>query len=275
VLVAALGAILWGEYRRPLRSQSQPKSARNRRNTAIAALSAATIVLVEKPLAALLARHVERRGWGIRSLGLSQWMEITLSVALMDYTLCLWHVLTHRSKFLWRFHLVHHTDLDMDASTAVRFHFGEMLLSAPYRAAQVAVIGVAPRALAIWQNLLLLSVVFHHSNSRLPRWLEAPLARIVVTPRVHTIHHSTITAETNSNWSSGLTIWDILHGTFRYDVPEDEVTIGVPAYRDSRELTFRRLLMMPFRHQRFSWTWASGNLSRERTPKSQHTHIGT
>lgn len=275
LVLVALGALLWGEYRRPLRRQTEPKSARNLRNIAIAALSAATIALIEKPMVMRLARHAEQRRWGIQYLGLPRWMKITLSVVLMDYTLYLWHVLSHRSRFLWRFHLVHHVDLDMDASTALRFHFGEMALSAPYRAAQVAAIGVGPQALAIWQNLLLLSVVFHHSNLCLPRWLEAPLARIIVTPRAHTIHHSTIETETNSNWSSGLTIWDMLHGTFCYDVAEDDVRIGVPAYRDARDLTFRRLLTMPFRRQRFSWKLPDGKLSVRRTPSCRGPHNGT
>jgi sterol desaturase/sphingolipid hydroxylase (fatty acid hydroxylase superfamily) len=264
--LAALGLLLWGEYRRPLRRQTEPKRQRNLRNVAIATLSAATIALVQNPLVTPLARHVERRRWGIRYLGLPRWMEISLSVILMDYTLYLWHVLSHRCKFLWRFHLVHHADLDMDASTALRFHFGEMVLSAPYRAAQVAAIGVSPKALAIWQNFLLLCIVFHHSNLRLPRWLEAPFARVIVTPRVHTIHHSTIKTETDSNWSSGLTIWDMLHGTFRYDVPEDDVSIGVPAYRDTKELTFGGLFTMPFRCQRFSWRLPDGTLSVRRPP---------
>ena len=272
--LAAVGLLLWGEYRRPLRRQTEPKCERNLRNVAVAALSAATIVLVQNPMVTRLARHAERRRWGIRHLGLPQWIEISLSVILMDYTLYLWHVLSHRCKFLWRFHLVHHADLDMDASTAIRFHFGEMALSAPYRAAQVAAIGVSPKALAIWQNFLLLCIVFHHSNLRLPRRLEASLARVIVTPRVHTIHHSTIENETDSNWSSGLTIWDMLHGTFRYDVPEDDVSIGVPAYRDPKEIMFHGLFTMPFRRQRFSWRLPDGTLSLRRTPKPQGAHIG-
>src|SRR5258708_32843376 len=87
---------------------------------------------------------------------------------LMDYTIYFWHILTHRIRFLWRFHAVHHVDLDVDASTALRFHFGELAVSVPYRAAQVVLIGVDAEALSYWQTFLSLSIFFHHSNVRLP-----------------------------------------------------------------------------------------------------------
>jgi sterol desaturase/sphingolipid hydroxylase (fatty acid hydroxylase superfamily) len=167
-------------------------------------------------------------------------------VVLLDYTLYIWHVLTHRVPFLWRFHIVHHADLDMDASTALRFHFGELALSVPWRAAQIAVIGVSPGAYAFWQTALFLSILFHHSNVRLSLGLERRLNRFVVTPRMHGIHHSVIQDETNSNWSSGLTIWDWVHGTLLLDVPQEAVTIGVPAYRTPDAVTLAKVIVMPF-----------------------------
>ena len=111
---------------------------------------------------------------------------------LMDYTLYVWHVLTHRVPALWRFHAVHHIDLDLDASTAVRFHFGELTLSTPWRVAQVVVIGTSPLALSIWQTGLLMSILFHHSNVELPLAIERRLGRVFVTPRMHGIHHSQV-----------------------------------------------------------------------------------
>jgi sterol desaturase/sphingolipid hydroxylase (fatty acid hydroxylase superfamily) len=178
---------------------------------------------------------------------------VPLAVVALDYTLYLWHVLTHRVPFLWRFHQVHHVDLDLDASTAIRFHFGEMALSVPWRAAQVLVLGVSPRALALWQKLTLIEILFHHSNLELPLEVERWLCCFVVTPRMHGIHHSIVEEEINSNWSSGLTLWDFLHGTLRLDVPQDEIIIGVPAYRKPEELTLPNLLAMPFAPQRPSW----------------------
>jgi sterol desaturase/sphingolipid hydroxylase (fatty acid hydroxylase superfamily) len=141
---------------------------------------------------------------------------------------------------------VHHVDLDLDASTAVRFHFGELSLSTPWRAAQVRLIGVRPDVLHAWQRLLLLSILFHHANLRLPRSLERRLSWIVVTPRLHGIHHSAQGNEMHSNWSSGLAIWDRLHGTFRDDVRQSAIRIGVDGYETPAEVSLSRLAIMPF-----------------------------
>lgn len=201
-----------------------------------------------------LARRVGREGLGLLpALRLPGFLRLPIAVALMDYTLYLWHYLTHRVPALWRFHVVHHADLDLDASTALRFHFGEIAVSALWRAAQVRVLGVSPRALSIWQTFLFVSVLFHHSNLRLSPGAERRLSRLIVTPRVHGVHHSAVRAETDSNWSSGLSIWDRLHGTLGPDVPQGEITIGVPAYRAPRQVTLARLLLMPFTAQPPSW----------------------
>jgi sterol desaturase/sphingolipid hydroxylase (fatty acid hydroxylase superfamily) len=171
---------------------------------------------------------------------------VTLAVVLMDYTLYLWHMLTHRVPALWRFHVVHHADLDLGATTALRFHFGELTISAAWRVAQVLLIGVTPLSLSTWQTLLFVSILFHHSNVRLSDATERRLVRFVVTPRMHGIHHSVVLEETDSNWSSGLTVWDRLHGTLRLDVPQDEIEIGVPSCRDPESVALGRMLALPF-----------------------------
>jgi sterol desaturase/sphingolipid hydroxylase (fatty acid hydroxylase superfamily) len=145
---------------------------------------------------------------------------------------------------------VHHVDLDLDASTALRFHFGELAVSIPWRAAQIVAIGVTPEALAVWQNALLVSILFHHSNVKLPLEIERAMSRVFVTPRMHGIHHSIVPEETNSNWSSGLTVWDWLHGTLRLNVPQREIAIGVAAYRSPEDVTLRESLELPFVPQR-------------------------
>jgi sterol desaturase/sphingolipid hydroxylase (fatty acid hydroxylase superfamily) len=259
VVLGAFVAILWAETRNPLRQQKHHKVRRDVRNLAVAAMSAVTLQALERPVVDLLAREVERHRWGLlKQVKLPRLVQTALAILLMDYTLYLWHVLTHRVPALWRFHQVHHCDLDMDASTALRFHFAEMAISVPYRAAQVAVLGVAPRPLSIWQTFLFVSILFHHSNLRLPLWLERRLGRIVVTPRMHGIHHSIIKEETNSNWSSGLTIWDHLHGTLRLDIPQDQIEIGVASYRREEQVTLPRLVEMPFVKQPPSWLLTGG-----------------
>ncbi len=167
----------------------------------------------------------------------------------LDYTLYLWHVAVHRSPALWRFHAVHHMDLDLDASTAIRFHFGELIASVPWRAAQVVVIGVGPRTLSLWQSLTLISVLFHHSNVRLPLSIERVLSNVLVTPRMHGIHHSSEPSEMNTNWSSGLSLWDRLHGTLQLAVPPERIRIGVAAYDDLRDVTLPAIVVQPLVQQ--------------------------
>jgi sterol desaturase/sphingolipid hydroxylase (fatty acid hydroxylase superfamily) len=245
------GVLLWLERRHPLRKHAvEPKLRRGARNLAVAALAAAAVQVAEKPVTAPLTRLVGRRRWGLlQRLPLPAWLEVVLAAVLLDYTLYLWHVLTHRVPLLWRFHQVHHADLDMDASTAVRFHFGEMTLSVAWRAMQVRVIGVRPLALSVWNTLLLPCVMFHHSNAGLPLRLERRLSKVLVTPRMHAIHHSIVPEETNANWSSGLTAWDRLHRTLRLDVAQDDLTLGVPAYRRPGDVTLPKVLAMPFTGQ--------------------------
>ena len=162
LVCGTFATLLWLEHRRPLRRQMESKLTRNMRNLAMVGLSATTIWLIERPVASALAQFVEREQWGlVQYLRLPTWLKVVLSVLLLDYTLYLWHVLTHKVPVLWRFHRVHHADLDLDASTALRFHCLEMMLSVPWRAAQVLAIGVAPLTLSIWQTATLLAVSLH------------------------------------------------------------------------------------------------------------------
>src|SRR5690242_1412756 len=133
----------WIECRRPLRRSVEPKLRREARNVSVAGVSAIALVLAERPIVMPMAAMVEKWNWGlVRQFGLPLWLEIAAALLLMDYTFYVWHVLMHRVPLLWRFHLVHHVDLDLDASTALRFHFTEMLASIPWRAGQVALIGL-------------------------------------------------------------------------------------------------------------------------------------
>ena len=251
------------ELLRPLRREVEPKARRVLRNAAVALLGFGALTLLQTPALDALFRSMRDHRVGLLNLvELPHAVEVALAVVLLDYTLWHWHWLAHRIPVLWRFHLVHHADRDLDASTALRFHFGEMALSVPYRMLQVLVIGPDPLSLSLWQALLLPAILFHHSNMRLPLEVERLLVRVIVTPRMHGIHHSTYENETNSNWSSLLSAWDYLHGTIRLDVPQDEVTIGVPAYGDPREVTIGRMLMLPFRRQRADWIGPDGRFMR-------------
>jgi sterol desaturase/sphingolipid hydroxylase (fatty acid hydroxylase superfamily) len=246
--LAGVAALMYLERRRALRRPAAAGGAqREVTNLALAGSSALASHLAMTPVVRPLARRTVRDRTGlVQQLRAPEWVRDALAVILLDYTLYWWHVVEHRVPWLYRFHQVHHADLEMDTSTAVRFHAGEFVASIPWRVAQIRIIGVSPRALAIWQRLTALSVVFHHSNLRLPAALERRIARVLMTPRLHGIHHSIVAAEQSSNWSSGLTIWDRLHGSYRALEGSRVPTIGVPYARHADDVTLARSLAMPF-----------------------------
>lgn len=247
-LGGSLAALLLLERRYPLRSgKPEPDRRRVPRNFMMAAATAAVVRVCERPPVERAARWVERRHVGLLPvLGLPPRLETIAGVILLDYTLYWWHVLLHRVPLLWRSHVVHHSDPMLDTSTALRFHWFEFLASVPWRLAQVVVLGIRPGTLALWQKLTFVEVLFHHSNLRLPLAMERRLGRFVVTPRMHGIHHSVVDTERNTNFSSGLTIWDVLHRSLKIDVPQRDIRIGVPEYPMPQALGLRQLLVLPF-----------------------------
>ncbi|HJT79836.1 MAG TPA: sterol desaturase family protein, partial [Chthoniobacterales bacterium] len=149
------------------------------------------------------------------------------------------------------------TDLDLDVTTAARFHFGEIFFSVAFLSVVVLGFGIGPITFIVFFITFEAAVCFHHSNWRLPIKLERALNLMVVTPRMHGIHHSIVQRETNSNWGTIFCWWDKLHRTLRRDIPQDAITIGVAAYRDEHELTLGKLLALPFVKQR-EWRLPNG-----------------
>jgi sterol desaturase/sphingolipid hydroxylase (fatty acid hydroxylase superfamily) len=258
-----LGALFVGllvlERARPLRRRVQARLRRLLTNGAVAAVGLVAARLTLIPAIVAVAAGAEQRRWGlVRYLPMPPLARALLGFVLMDYGIYVWHWLMHRVPFLWRFHNVHHTDLDLDVSTAFRFHFGELLLSVFYRSAQVVLIGVGPTLALVFEMTLEGCTEFHHSNWRLPAHVERMVNCLIVTPRMHGIHHSIVERETNSNWATIFSWWDHLHRTARLNVPQEAITIGVPAYRDPQELTLFCLLAMPFHSQRATWRLPDG-----------------
>lgn len=247
-IAAGFLAIAVLEEVRPLRRRVEKKSRHILRDVAMAAMSAVATVFMQDRLVAPRAERVSARRQGLlRQVPLPRPLRILAGILLLDYTLWIWHWLNHRAPVLWRFHRVHHVDLDLDSWTALRFHFGEMTLAGVVRLLQIRLIGPDAAALTVWQTLLLLSIFFHHSKIALPWQVERALSRVIVTPRMHAIHHSEMKDEMDSNWSSLLSVWDRLHGTFRLDVPQESITIGVPAYRSPDDVTLPKIVLMPLR----------------------------
>jgi sterol desaturase/sphingolipid hydroxylase (fatty acid hydroxylase superfamily) len=245
---AAVSALYVLERLRPLRARKEPGPARVGRNLAIALLAGATTAASEWPVVAPVQRLAQRHRLGLlRWLPLSRAARLVLGFLLLDYTLYVWHRLNHRVPFLWKYHAVHHLDLDLDSTTGLRFHFGELTLAAWFRAAQILLIGVDRATLRAWQQMLVASVVFHHSNLELPIALERQLARLLVTPRMHGIHHSTRGDELNANYSSLLSWWDRVHRSLRLDVRQASITIGVEGFLQPDDVTLVESLSLPFR----------------------------
>ncbi len=272
LLGAAAAALFVLESRRQLRRRTRPKIERLLENGGVAAAALPALRLVLLPGMYAAAQQAKKHDFGLlHRLSLPKWARYTLGFLLLDYTNYLWHVLLHKSDLLWRFHNVHHIDLDLDLSTAWRFHIGENIASLPYRGAAVALLGVPAPLVLFYEVIFEGCTAFHHTNWRLPFRIERLLCLAMVTPRMHGIHHSIVARETNSNYSVVFSWWDRLHHSLRLNVPQQEITIGTPAYRDPQEQSVARLFRLPFEKQR-PWQLPDGTVP-DRTTTSPQTQL--
>lgn len=169
---------------------------------------------------------------------------LALDLVLLDFLIYWWHRANHVVPFLWRFHEVHHLDRFLDTTSALRFHVGEVILSALFRAAVIVILAIPITSVLIFETLVLLAALFHHSNVKIPAPIEAALSRIVITPSIHWVHHHAVQRDTDSNYGTILSIWDPLFGSRnRRYARNPEMTIGVER---TEELGFLGLLARPF-----------------------------
>ncbi len=245
----------------PLRARTRPRIPRWLVNFWVTGLAFVAGTFVVKATALKLSFMTDRAGFGLLNmLPIGPNARLVLGFLLMDLTFYYWHRVNHTVPLLWRFHNVHHVDPDVDVSTSFRFHIGEVLYSTPFRAAQVVLIGVSPLTYAFFELVFTVETAFHHSNTRIPVWLERVINKVIVTPRMHGIHHSTVREEDNSNYSVIFRWWDLLHGTLRLNVPQAEVTIGVPGYLTQPDNRVAALVALPFAKQRDYWRYPDGAL---------------
>jgi sterol desaturase/sphingolipid hydroxylase (fatty acid hydroxylase superfamily) len=269
ILIGALLLLL--ERVLALRCARRPLLARLFVNVCVAALAFATSMLVVRPAAVATLEWAREEPFGLLHIvPMAPAAQFALSFLLMDLTFYWWHVANHRMPFLWRFHNVHHIDPDLDVSTAFRFHPGEVALSAGFRVLQISAIGLSGGMFAAYELVFQANTLFHHSNVRLPIGFERWLNLMIVTPRMHGIHHSQIRDEAQSNYSVVLSSWDRLHQTLRLNVPQSEITIGVPAYSNPRDNTVWHDLVLPFGRQRDYWRRIDGtSVERDRNPATE------
>ena len=245
-LAAVVGALAWLERRHPLRTRTQPTGRRTAINVAMMSITAVGAGPVHAAVLGRVTAWAERHGIGItRWLPLPGWLARATGVVLLDYTLWHWHRLNHRIPGLWSMHAPHHADLDLDASTALRFHLGEMLASIPVRAAQVIVFGIDRWTLRAWETTVLVAILFHHANLRLPARLEVALSTVVITPRLHGLHHAARPDRLDTNFGTLLAIWDTLHGTRATEPGSSELELGLPHMLGRQSLGLMESLLLP------------------------------
>lgn len=213
----------------PLRKEQIKWTSRIKDNIMLAVLAIPFTRILAYPLVAKVITFTETKGWGLfHQFHLSTAALFILNFLLLDYLIYWWHRFNHRVSFLWRFHQVHHADPEMDASTALRFHFGELLLSSAVRTGLVLLFGFSLQVLIVFDLAVTCLALFHHSNLKLPLWLEKTLRPLIVTPTFHQNHHSYFQKETDSNFATIFSVWDFVHGTHTKELPAEEITIGLP-----------------------------------------------
>lgn len=237
----------------PRRARSQPITSRWTTNWAIIivdtlALRALAIAL---PLLAVgAAVDAGNNGWGLfNAIGLPVWIEVVMAILILDFAIWLQHLITHKVPFLWRLHQVHHADVDIDVTTAIRFHPLEILMSMLLKIGLVYLLGPAALAVILFEIILNGTAMFNHANIKLPLWLDAIVRRVLVTPDMHRVHHSTERAEHDSNYGFALSIWDQIFGTYIAQPADghDEMKIGLK-WQDERPSKLGWSLALPFRN---------------------------
>jgi sterol desaturase/sphingolipid hydroxylase (fatty acid hydroxylase superfamily) len=227
VVLAALVLLLAAERILPV-AKAIGGLKRVAKNISLAGLNAVLSWAVVVPLSALAASYA--LDW--RPVWWSGWPGLLLDLLILDCWIYWWHRANHEWPFLWRFHEVHHLDEFLDASSALRFHFGEVLLSSVVRAGVILLLGVPLLSVVVFETLLALSAMFHHSNLRLPPRLERALSRVIVTPSIHWVHHHAIRRDTDSNYAALLSVWDPLFRSRSATVRTPDMPIGTEGRKD-------------------------------------------
>ncbi len=276
VALAAFGLLLFVLERVfPLRKATRGLIGRLIINLAFSALALATVYFLVRPVVEMSFGRLAEGPFGLVHLvALPTPLRVVLAFLLMDLSFYYWHLLNHRVPLLWRFHNVHHFDPDLDITSALRFHFGELAFSAGFRVVQIVLIGVSPWTYFAYEVAFQANTLFHHSNVRLPIRLERALNKVLVTPRMHGIHHSKVKRETNSNYGVVFPWWDRLHRTLGLNVPQSAITIGVPGYSNPDDNRLWQAVWMPFRKQRDYWRGPDGGVVERDDPPQEGNRYG-
>ena len=231
----------------PYRKASVSKVKRWINNLSLTLFNSVLLNLIFSAAIVSTATYVQTHRMGLlNTVQAPGWAKIVVTVAFMDFMLYVWHLLNHEVPLLWRFHRVHHSDLNMDVSSATRFHIGELAISALIKISLIFFLGASPVGVLIFESALVLCAQFHHSSLKVPRWFEKIWWILFVPPSMHRIHHSVIIKERNTNYGTIFSLWDRFLGTLLTDVDQGKIRIGVGGYHKPEKLNFHQLLVMPF-----------------------------
>ena len=223
----------------PRRARTQPRGRRWLTNWGFTVINTLTLraLAVGLPLLAVgAAVDAGANGWGLLNrIDAPIWFEVIGAILFLDFAIWLQHLITHKIPILWRLHRVHHADRDIDVTTAIRFHPVEIALSMLLKIGIVYLLGPAAIAVILFEIMLNGTAMFNHANMRLPLSVDRVVRRVLVTPDMHRVHHSTIRAEHDSNYGFALSIWDRMFGTYVAQPKEghEGMTIGLQWQDDS------------------------------------------
>lgn len=227
------------------------------RNLFLGALNAALIAVVFVGLWFAASVWADQHRFGIMhwlqdSWELPLWAHATGAILLFDSWSYVWHRLNHEIPFFWRFHRVHHSDPNMDVTTANRFHIGEIFFSSLFRIPLIVLFGIYLWELVLYETLMFGVVQFHHSDITIPRKVDRILRTIIVSPNMHRVHHSNWRPETDSNYSSLFSFWDRLARTFRLNPNPKHIQLGLKEFESDNDQTIRGMLRTPVLKQKRS-----------------------
>ncbi|MCF6322340.1 MAG: sterol desaturase family protein [Rhizobiaceae bacterium] len=238
------------EYLLPRRELKPLKFKRWFTNMAIIIIDSVVVRLLFKSAAIGVAIWAIANGYGLFNiLEVPYWLAFVISFLVLDFSIWLTHLASHKFPILWRIHRMHHSDVDIDVSTAIRFHPIEIVLSMIWKFMIVIILGAPVMAVLVFEIVLNGGALFNHSNMKLPLWFDKILRLIIVTPDMHRVHHSIIGKEHNSNYGFNLSIWDRMFSTYIAQPSEghDGMTIGLPDWQDEKPARLDWTLMVPFK----------------------------
>jgi sterol desaturase/sphingolipid hydroxylase (fatty acid hydroxylase superfamily) len=242
-----IGMAMW-EVAVPRRRVEIPRLLRWSNNLALVVVDTLLVRLAFPVVAVGLAVTAEQNGWGLlNQMNMTGWIMVLVAVLLLDLAIYLQHVLFHAVPALWRLHRMHHSDLEFDVTTGLRFHPLEILLSMGIKLGVVMALGPPALAVLIFEVLLNASSMFNHSNIRLPLRIDRLLRLLIVTPDMHRVHHSIHPSETNSNFGFNVPWWDRILGTYlaQPNCGHEDMVIGIEQFRNKRSLWLDRMLIQP------------------------------